>query len=88
MKVHIGTTIRPTDAPRARWLAPERSGIGHAFARGVARSACNGVPAFEERFAWPVTVRCDECLVVVGAEQVRTAPPITESEQRALWGDR
>lgn len=68
--VSATATIRPTTG---RWLAPDRAGLGHWFERGARRSACDGVEAFDERHAWPTTVRCQDCLIVVGAEQLRTA---------------
>lgn len=87
-RVHVGTTIWPADGPRVRWIAPAVDGIGHAYpASKLERAACGVLPV-DERFAYSVTHRHEECLVVVGAEQVRTGQEISESESRVLDGNR
>ena len=50
-----------------RWLAWTRDGVAHAVpARGhVTRTAC-GLPATDERLAWPERSRCPRCLVALG----------------------
>jgi hypothetical protein len=73
-KVHVGVTVHPVDSPR--WLAVDESGLGHAFERGAARSLCAGVRSIEERWAWPLTERCEACVL-------RTEPP---DVQRQMWG--
>lgn len=75
MKVHAGTTIRPTDAPRARWIAPEGDWVGHLYVSGQLRAAC-GALAVEERFAYPVRTHCEPCVL-------STEPP---DVQRQVWG--
>lgn len=88
VRLHVGTVIRPTDAPTIRWIAPLSDGLAHAFpGQRFQRAACGGLPV-DERFVFAVRSRCTECLVVVGAEQVRTGTEITESEQRLLDGNR
>lgn len=85
VKVHTGTTIAAS--PRIRWIAPTIDGRAHAYpVVGAADAAC-GALRIDERFGYSVKVHCDDCLIVMGAEAARTAP-VSESEQRALWGDR
>jgi hypothetical protein len=87
VRIHTSTRIAMTD-PHVRWIAPTITGLGHAYpGRRHEKAAC-GALAVDERFAYPVTRRCDDCLVIVGAEQVRTGQEIPETVQRALWGDR
>lgn len=88
VKLHVGVVVHPVDGPKIRWIAPAKDGVGHAYpGRRYQRPACGGA-LVDERFAYPVTTRCEACLIVIGAEQVRIGQEITESEQRALWGDR
>lgn len=70
-----------------RWLAPDRAGVAHAFGSRPQERAVCGVEPFDERYRWPTQSRCEDCLVVTGAEQARRVP-ITESEERALDGNR
>lgn len=72
-------TLRPGEAWIARTGQPAhlqpRSGRGY--------SVC-GERAIDERYHTPGQPRCERCLEVAG---VVVAGP-TESEQRAMWGDR
>jgi hypothetical protein len=68
VRVHTSTVIHPTTG---RWIAGERSGLGHHFPRsGVARAACGAYP-MGEMFSYPVTWRCDACIALTGLEQLR-----------------
>lgn len=52
---------------RIRWIAG-RDGVAHARRPGSARSLC-GLPAIDERLAWPERTACPLC--------VRLAVPLT-----------
>lgn len=81
-----GQTIRPGEA----WIA-RTDGDAHLQPRsGRGRAVC-GEPAIDPRFHTPGRPRCVACLdragIVVAAPPVPD-PPATETEQRAMWGDR
>ena len=40
-----------------------RDGIGHAYPS--ARSTACGLPRLGERWAWPIEVRCPDCLAAI-----------------------
>lgn len=86
-RIHVGTKIHPVDGPKVRWIAPARDGVGHAYPGQRQQRAACGHSAVDERFAYPVAVRCEPCLIVVGAEQVRLVD-VPELTKRAWWGDR
>jgi len=76
-----GQTIRPGTPPHPRLAdlrAYDPSGVGHVVpGRHATRHPC-GEPVRAERFAHPAKVPCPSCV----------GTPITESELRALHGDR
>lgn len=62
-----------------RWYAFDGIGIAHGYV-GQSGPALCGARRFEERYAWPKRMKCVAC--------VSALTPVSESEQRALWGDR
>ncbi len=58
-------TRRPVRPPR--WTAGP-DGVGHAHIGRI--TACGHAP-IEERFAWPMTWRCQRCVVMVGTPLMR-----------------
>lgn len=77
VKVHAGTTLQ---SGRITWTAG-REGLAHAHRGSRPVRALCGAPAIDPRLGWPTRVRCDACLAAIAGEP-------TESENRALWGDR
>jgi hypothetical protein len=81
----VSATLRPS---ATGW----RSGHDlQQHAPGDARRAVCGAPIREPRYDRPDWPRCIECVDLVGIQVPAPAapePPISESEQRALWGDR
>lgn len=67
---------------RIRWTAL-RDGIAHAHAPGLPRTLC-GQPAVAERDAWPTFRRCLACVAL----EADLRSPVSEAENRMLWGDR
>lgn len=81
---HTIRSGRPTIPRLPDLIAYDASGLGHiATALHATRHPC-GEPVRAERFRWPATARCPECIGTVGI----TVDAPTETEQRALWGDR
>jgi len=50
---------------RPSWIAPLPDGVAHAQQPGWYRTACGRIPT-EERFAYPLRTRCQECVVALG----------------------
>jgi hypothetical protein len=77
--------------PAAKTVAREwialRDGIAHSQpARGRQRTAC-GKPRIDPRYAHPIVSHCPACTARL-ATPARPALPWSESELRAVHGDR
>jgi hypothetical protein len=88
VRLHVGTVLHPTDLV-VRWIAPTATGVGHAYpGRRFQPAACGGAPV-DERFVFAVTSKCPDCLVIVGAEQVRLGQELGDEPPdvaRQMWG--
>jgi hypothetical protein len=81
----------PVSTVDATWHA-YADGVGHAFLDGrhVTRALC-GARRLEERYDHAVASRCEDCtdgLTALMKAALVAQGPISESEQRAMWGDR
>lgn len=65
----VTATIRTR---RPRWTAGDVEGVAHAHHRSAPRTAC-GLPAIDERHAWPTRTRCEACVVALGLAGEATA---------------